>query len=87
VLEDTTISREKAHLRAVALQLMGEAFMNVKKEDGGPGSRAAGEDSDYVKIDTKTSRARDAHGQGPNHFPNEKAGFPLHNPYSHDGRG
>jgi len=31
VLEDPTITREKAQLRAVALQMLGEAFMNVKK--------------------------------------------------------
>ena len=31
VLEDPTITRKKAQLRAVALQMLGEAFMNVKK--------------------------------------------------------
>jgi DnaJ-like protein len=51
VLEDPTITREKAQLRAVALQMLGEAYMNVKKDD-------AGEDSDYVKVETKQSRAR-----------------------------
>jgi hypothetical protein len=53
VLEDPTITREKAQLRAVALQMLGEAFMNVKKDDTGKS-----EDSDYVKVETKHSRAR-----------------------------
>ena len=53
VLEDPTITREKAQLRAVALQMLGEAYMNVKKDDVGKS-----EDSDYVKVETKQSRAR-----------------------------
>jgi len=53
VLEDPAITREKAQLRAVALQMLGEAYMNVKKEDVGKS-----EDSDYVKVETKQSRAR-----------------------------
>ena len=55
VLEDPTISREKAQLRAVALQMLGEEYMNVKKDDG-----AKSEDSDYVKVETKQSRARNS---------------------------
>lgn len=55
VLEDPAISREKAQLRAVALQMLGEAFMNVKKDDAGKS-----EDSDYVKVETKQSRARNS---------------------------
>jgi hypothetical protein len=55
VLEDTTITREKAQLRAVALQMLGEAYMNVKKDDAGKP-----DDNDYVKIETKQSRARDS---------------------------
>jgi len=54
VLEDSTITREKAQLRAVALQMLGEAYMNVKKDDAGKP-----DDSDYVKVETKQSRARD----------------------------
>ena len=53
VLEDPTITREKAQLRAVALQMLGEAYMNVKKDDAGKP-----DDSDYVKVETKQSRAR-----------------------------
>ncbi|KAF9003985.1 X-domain of DnaJ-containing-domain-containing protein [Cyathus striatus] len=55
VLGDPNISREKAQLRAVALQMMGEAYMNVKKRDGVPGLG----DEEYVRVDTKNSRARD----------------------------
>jgi len=71
VLADPTISREKAELRAVALQLLGEAYMNVKKDSdtaSGPGGNGKGEDSDYVRIDTKHSRAREAH-DGPSPGP------------------
>ncbi|KAF9458099.1 X-domain of DnaJ-containing-domain-containing protein [Collybia nuda] len=56
VLADPSISREKSHLRAVALQILGEAFMSVKKDD-----QAHQEDSEYVKVETKNSRARDKH--------------------------
>ena len=52
LLSDPAISREKAQLRAVALQILGEAYMNVKKD-------APEDGSDYVKIDTKSSRARE----------------------------
>ena len=71
MLADPTLSREKAELRAVALQLLGEAYMGVKKDSdasSGPGGNGKGEDSDYVRIDTKSSRARDAHG-GPSPGP------------------
>jgi hypothetical protein len=37
-------------MRAVALQVLGEAFMSVKKETQ--------EDSDYVRVETKNSRER-----------------------------
>ena len=55
VLEDSTITREKSELRAVALQMLGEAYMNVKKDDAAEKS----DDNDYVKVETKQSRARD----------------------------
>lgn len=58
VLEDPTIPRSKAILRAVALQIMGEAFMSVKKEP----EEIAGE-SEYVRIETKSSREREAAAQ------------------------
>lgn len=61
VLTDPTISREKAQLRAVALQMLGDAYMGVKKDDGASGGY--GEDADYVKVDTKSSKAREAKGR------------------------
>ena len=70
VLTDPTISREKSQLRAVALQMLGEAYMSVKK-DAGPGSVGAGEDADYVKIDTKSSRDRDSQQQ---QYPRDRTG-------------
>ncbi|KAG6833157.1 hypothetical protein H0H87_010544 [Tephrocybe sp. NHM501043] len=54
VLEDPNISRDKAQLRAVALQILGEAFMSARKDDG-----SSNEDSEYVKVETKNSRARE----------------------------
>ncbi|KAI0337850.1 DnaJ-domain-containing protein [Trametopsis cervina] len=57
VLEDTTISRDKAQLRAVALQILGEAYMAVKKDDE---PQAIQEESEYVRVDTKNSRQRDS---------------------------
>lgn len=79
VLADPTIPREKAQLRAVALQMLGEAYMGVRKDEGagvvggsgsGGGGAGAGhgggggyEDADYVKVDTKSSRAREARGR------------------------
>ncbi|KAF8970957.1 X-domain of DnaJ-containing-domain-containing protein [Flammula alnicola] len=56
VLEDPTISREKAQLRAVAMQMLGEAYTGVKKDSEGGRADGRGEDSDYVKVDTKNSR-------------------------------
>ena len=57
VLEDPAIPRQKAQLRAVALQILGEAYMSVQKDGGQDSSK---EDSEYVKVETKTSRQRDA---------------------------
>lgn len=56
VLGDPSIVREKAQLRAVALQILGEAFMAVKKEEHG-------EESEYVRVETKSSRAREKDGR------------------------
>ncbi|OCH87992.1 DnaJ-domain-containing protein [Obba rivulosa] len=55
ILEDPSIPRNKAQLRAVALQILGEAYMAVKKD--GEETR---EESEYVKIETKNSRQRDS---------------------------
>ncbi|KAG6850369.1 hypothetical protein H0H93_014323 [Arthromyces matolae] len=54
VLEDPNVTRDKAQLRAVALQILGEAFMGARKDD--PPSN---EDNEYVKVETKNSRARE----------------------------
>ncbi|KAI0804553.1 DnaJ-domain-containing protein [Irpex lacteus] len=59
VLEDPTITRYKAQLRAVALQILGEAYMAVKKE-GEEQQQISQEESEYVRVETKTSRQRDS---------------------------
>ncbi|KAJ8592756.1 DnaJ-domain-containing protein [Rhizopogon salebrosus TDB-379] len=54
ILEDPTISRYKAQLRAIALQILGESYLGVKKDvDVHP------DESEYVRIDTKSSRDKD----------------------------
>lgn len=54
VLEDLTISRPKAQMRAVAMQILGESYVAIKKDvDGHP------DESEYVRIDTKSSREKD----------------------------
>lgn len=55
VLEDPSVLRSKTLLRAVALQILGEAFVSVKKDaDSHPA-----DDNEYVRVETKTSRERD----------------------------
>ena len=82
VLTDPNVSRDKALLRAIALQMLGEAYMSVKRDPGsagGPGlagilggmgasgSSASytggGEDSEYVRVETKASKERASHGR------------------------
>jgi len=48
VLEDPSITPAKANLRAIALQILGEAYMSVRKED-----EERKEENEYVRIDTK----------------------------------
>ncbi|GBE85685.1 DnaJ-domain-containing protein [Sparassis latifolia] len=55
VLEDPSIPRAKAQLRAIALLILGEAYMAVKKDH-----EEGREESEYVKVETKNSRQRDA---------------------------
>jgi len=50
VLEDPSITSAKANLRAIALQILGEAYMSVRKED-----EERKEENEYVRIDTKGS--------------------------------
>ncbi|KAL4065560.1 X-domain of DnaJ-containing-domain-containing protein [Scleroderma yunnanense] len=56
VLENPSVPRTKTLLRAVALQILGEAFVSVKK-DGDSNT----DESEYVRVDTKISRERDRH--------------------------
>ncbi len=53
MLSDPSVSREKLQLRAVALQLLGEAYMAVKKDGEGV------DETEYVRVETKSSRARE----------------------------
>ncbi|KAF7290559.1 J domain-containing protein [Mycena indigotica] len=59
ILEDSTVTREKSILRAVALQILGEAYSGVTKE----GQATIGDDSDYVRVETKQSRNSTGGGQ------------------------
>ncbi|KAJ7641339.1 X-domain of DnaJ-containing-domain-containing protein, partial [Roridomyces roridus] len=51
VLEDPNVTREKSNLRAVALQILGEAYAGVTKD----AAAIAGDDSEYVRIETRQS--------------------------------
>ncbi|KAJ4490986.1 X-domain of DnaJ-containing-domain-containing protein [Lentinula aciculospora] len=51
LLEDPNVGREKAVLRAAALQMLGEAYGSV-------GSARNQFDDEYVRVDTRSSRAR-----------------------------
>jgi hypothetical protein len=57
------VGREKVLLRAIALQVLGEAYMGVKRDPNAPrfgiGAGApGGDDSEYVKVETRASRDR-----------------------------
>ncbi|KIJ08027.1 hypothetical protein PAXINDRAFT_89465, partial [Paxillus involutus ATCC 200175] len=54
MLEDPSVSRNKATLRAVALQILGESYVAIKKDsDGIP------DEGEYVRVETKSSRERE----------------------------
>ncbi|KAA1470783.1 DnaJ-domain-containing protein [Dentipellis sp. KUC8613] len=53
VLGDPNVPQDKLTLRAVALQMLGDAYMSVRKE-----ADEAKEESEYVRIETKSSRQR-----------------------------
>ncbi len=55
ILEDPSIPRQRAQLRAVALQILGEAYMSVRKDE-----EEAQEESEYVRVETNNSRKRDS---------------------------
>ena len=54
VLNDTTIPRDTAVLRAAALQILGDVFSAVRSER----DDEARDDGEYVRIETKNSRQR-----------------------------
>lgn len=58
VLEDPAVPRQKSQLRAVALQILGEAYMSVKKDTDS--IEGANEESEYVRVETKNSRKRES---------------------------
>jgi len=62
VLNDPTISRNTAVLRAAALQTLGDAFMAVRNE-----REETRDDSEYVRIETKSSRQRAQPRANPGH--------------------
>lgn len=53
MLSNDQVPASKRHLRAVALQILGDAYAKVKKD-------SESEEAEYVRIDTKGSRERDA---------------------------
>jgi curved DNA-binding protein CbpA len=57
VLESPNVPMEKLMLRAHALEILGEAYMAVKKD-------VDIAENEYVKIETKASRKRDSTGAG-----------------------
>ncbi|KAH9895736.1 DnaJ-domain-containing protein [Cubamyces lactineus] len=60
LLEDPNVPRVKTQLRAVALQILGEAYMSVRKEED-----ERREESEYVRIETSGSRKRDSYRAPP----------------------
>ena len=55
VLANPSLTPQKMHLRALALQILGDAFSRVRKDENG----VEGSDAEYVRIDTRASRERD----------------------------
>ena len=51
ILEDPSLPPGKAQLRAVALQILGEAYSSARKDSDTEDGK--GEDSEYVRVDTK----------------------------------
>lgn len=52
ILTDPTASREKLISRAIALGMLGDAFLAIRKDSE--------TESEYVKIETRASKERDA---------------------------
>ena len=57
VLSNPQVPATKRQLRAVALQILGDAYAKVLKD-------TESEEAEYVRIDTKSSRERDAQRTG-----------------------
>jgi curved DNA-binding protein CbpA len=57
ILEDPSLPPGKAQLRAVALQILGEAYSSARKDSDTEDGK--GEDSEYVRVDTKNSKERE----------------------------
>ena len=55
---ESGIPQEKLVLRATALEILGEAFMSAQKDT------PSVLDSDYVRIDTQSSKARNSGSYG-----------------------
>ena len=51
------LPRNNAQLRAIALQILGECYMAVRKDEEYDATR---EESEYVKVETKNSRQRNS---------------------------
>ncbi|TBU27100.1 DnaJ-domain-containing protein [Dichomitus squalens] len=60
MLEDPSVPRAKVQLRAIALQILGEAYMSVVKDED-----VTHEESEYVRVETKSSRKRDSYRPTP----------------------
>lgn len=58
VLANPALSPKQLHLRALALQILGDAYVRTRKDGEGGGA-----ESDYVRIDTKASRDRERTGR------------------------
>lgn len=61
----SSAAQTTANMRAVGLQLLGEAFLSVKKDSTLPDGEDGQEESEYVRVDTKASKARDSQGGRP----------------------
>lgn len=84
ILTEQGVSKEKLVLRAVALEIAAEAFLSIKKDaDPTVTAPSGGGGDDYVKVETPSSKEREAgfstrppvppprptQGQGPPHIP------------------
>lgn len=64
VLFNSSLSSAQLELRAIALQIMGDAFAGVKKDGEGEHAGMVGGESEYVRVETKASKERDRSSRG-----------------------